>query len=90
MSEHTPGPWEVVDELNIIAADGYNLGGIADASEDEGGRPEEDRANARLIGAAPEMLDTLKSIAHWLSDANVCCFPRNALHAVIEKAEGKS
>lgn len=43
--------------------------------------------DARLIAAAPEMLDALKAIQHWASDARIpCCFPRCLLNAALEKA----
>lgn len=62
MKKPTKGPWKVhVDGLRIVGADGYELCGIADCSEDEGGRPGEDQANARLIASAPAMLRALKA-----------------------------
>lgn len=62
-AEHTPGPWSIDESgLGIIGADGYSLCGIADGDEDQGCRPKEDRANARLIAAAPEMLEMLKEL----------------------------
>lgn len=49
---------------------------------------EEQRANARLIAAAPTMLEALEAIVHWMSDANIpCCFPRNAVLQAIETAK---
>lgn len=70
-AKHTPGPWSINEQFICdVQAGGYK---IATAwSEDEAGRtiripngfnaptPEEQEANARLIAAAPEMLDMLK------------------------------
>lgn len=57
MSAHTPGPWtHEVHELSsgysaiVYDANGYRLGGFDHLTE----------ADARLIAAAPEMLDALK------------------------------
>lgn len=61
MSKHTPGPWNVIEGV----ADG---GGIAIGPDLEDVGPHalvtfnggESEANARLIAAAPEMLDALR------------------------------
>lgn len=42
-------PWIVKSELTIKGADGYELCSIPECDGDEGGRPEEDRANAKRI-----------------------------------------
>jgi len=54
--KHTPGPWHTggQDDRIIYAADGF---AVADATVFHG-RPE--THNARLIAAAPELLDALK------------------------------
>jgi hypothetical protein len=70
MSEHTPGPWTispacgdfVVPQLDGfpsgVAAVAVALRGAPNRSEEEVG------ANARLIAAAPELLDALKNLMH--------------------------
>ena len=57
MSEHTPGPWsESPDGSTIYGVDGVPVARIAAA-----GRPGDARsANARLIAAAPDMLEALE------------------------------
>lgn len=72
MSEHTPGPWaaEKVNERKIrqwsIRAQGaapvisYELATLS------GHDPVRDKANARLIAAAPELLEALRQAAMWL------------------------
>lgn len=48
-------------------------------------------ANGHLIAAAPLMLEALKSVAYWLSDANLpCCFPRQLVFDAIDSAENKA
>jgi len=64
---HTPGPWKVDKELNsfrgqwLIAIDVGDRGRGMAVSETIGGTGDE-RANARLIAAAPELLEALKEI----------------------------
>jgi len=62
MSKHTPGPWENSDESEG-GEDWYReYLQIGPARIDIGRGPAdpEDRANARLIAAAPELLEALK------------------------------
>lgn len=72
---HTPGPWKVGSESEndaeaeeIVAADGSRViawtSNTFDATADDGYGAEiitdEDRANGRLIAAAPELLKALR------------------------------
>ncbi len=73
-TQHTPGPWEVAtDGATVLAgqfdefvadcqSDGYN----AESAYDQ------DRANARLIAAAPELLEACRNSlnALWAKGAN--------------------
>lgn len=75
MSRHTPGPWMVTDsggDVNVM--DGCSIG-IDDEFGADGGRtyflatvvhgdPDELRANAELVAAAPELLAALKKLLH--------------------------
>jgi hypothetical protein len=90
VSKPTPGPWSIEDAFDIIAADGYNLVSVADASIDEGGRPSEDKANARLIAAAPEMLEALEFVETMLilKDAKAPDTLK-VVRAAIAKAKGE-
>lgn len=60
MSKHTPGPWTVGPDsrdklsLCIVSKTGYN---ITDVTNSQQGR-----ADARLIAAAPNLLQVLKDI----------------------------
>lgn len=63
---HTPGPWkEVRDCLNStdIRAKKDALVAYVVANEDGDNLTDEDHANARLISAAPDLLEALK-VAH--------------------------
>lgn len=70
--KHTPGPWNVNDERgidgNIYIEDA--LGVVAIVT---------DEANARLIAAAPELLEALKVLTHGYSEVG------NLYHDVSRK-----
>lgn len=64
MSKHTPGPWRQFEHNgNVMVCAGPShlatvaIGGAMDESSD--------RANARLIAAAPELLDALRTILEY-------------------------
>lgn len=65
MSGHTPGPWEVeyvIDgafEVRHVQSDDYF---VVAARNSMPSRHAEFAANARLIAAAPELLDALKAL----------------------------
>lgn len=101
MSGHTPGPWEwwqpTDDELLIRSRfqdeQGRRATAYPAAINVNGSMPYE--ANARLIAAAPDMLEALKRIAEWndgsrpLGDEPWLEMVDIALPA-IAKAEGRS
>lgn len=90
---HTPGPWEVVDRTCVrgpFAMGDHERQGLHIASiplylpECEG------RANARLIAAAPELLEVLQGLLSAVSvridDPRIAHFDK--AHAVVAKATG--
>lgn len=71
MTEHTPGPWTVSrTKRDILGPDGIEV--VAYAYE----------RDARLIAAAPELLEALESV-----EASGYVFPE--VRAAIAKARGK-
>jgi hypothetical protein len=70
MSEHTPGPWIVDREFNVIQSQSRRsvatTGGHSNSSDVEGVHVE-NVANARLIAAAPELLEACKRAVAILS-----------------------
>jgi hypothetical protein len=91
---HTPGPW-VLDGDDIIERTGF-LGGVYVAHKDSGRVAEafvncrvttddECRANARLIAAAPDLLNALKTLASVAESRGI---PADAARAAIAKATG--
>jgi hypothetical protein len=63
-TQHTPAPWSY-DEFNgkLWITDDTCIGTIAQlVTDSEKGNWDEDKANARLIAAAPELLAALQEI----------------------------
>lgn len=101
MSEHTPGPWKVTQEICVVSlgelSKSGNKANIATCwphtwlGEKDSVRRM--KANARLIAAAPELLDTLQEVFNDLCQGAI----PNAddswwekARAAIAKAKGES
>ena len=98
MLKHTPAPW-VIDEESIdlfefelethriwINAHGMHIGYV------DGPRTEERKANARLIAAAPDLLDALLAVRAWDVSNLALDIPlevRQQIQAAIVKATGE-
>ena len=90
----TQGKWEI-NEYGILNADGMELGKVYFNDVDEDSLAESE-ANARLIAAAPELLDACKAIIE-AKDEYPLQDPRELCNAIdfeqirdaIAKAEGK-
>ena len=101
----TPGPWEAdycpsedrIGFYSIEALITHRHGPVADTmNRDYCISPEEDRANARLIASAPELLAELQNIANadprnWNEEMRdqFQQWAQNRARAAIAKAEGK-
>lgn len=85
MSKHTKGPWKqhLVDETVIIDSRREQ---IAQACGDYPLNAVEIEANARLIAAAPDLLEALKHAVHWHDQLNAKDIAK--MEAAIAKAEG--
>jgi hypothetical protein len=75
---HTPGPWTVEGESSndgeaeVIVAENRTICWTANSwatDSDEEVISREDRANARLIAAAPELLHSLKAAVESINEA---------------------
>ena len=91
-TKHTPGPWNT-DEQVIFASSGEAVASTWKFGQfDTGGRGShaEAEANARLIAAAPDMLDALHqwAAAERMEDAEELENARKSRDAAIAKAEG--
>jgi hypothetical protein len=102
---HTPGPWHLARPWTIREPNGHDLTRIpihgpkgehiADCLEWDGDLPEnkdEIRANARLIAAAPELLEVVEGIARTAClrqfIGNKCICWSCKAKAAIAKAKG--
>lgn len=81
MSEHTPGPWTLgkkekgwqhIDSENLYSP-WYQLASVA--FQNRNYQHPESQANARLIAAAPCLLDALEQVLSsldWIESSSVC------------------
>ena len=99
-TKHTPGPWMIErygSHKDLVIAPGADIetAGIAEVDR-RPGDPDGPTPNARLIAAAPEMLEALRSLAdavdvteipQWVPALGTAY---DAARAAIAKAEGES
>lgn len=88
-TNHTPGPW-VADDMRVMWG-GYFV--AACDGKGDIGRQEESRANARLIAAAPDLLQVaLALVSAWDDEptdfAGEIAYQVKQARAAIEKAGG--
>lgn len=65
MSAHTAGPWAIdwnVSRIDVFSSDAATLIATIRRSTPSDGIDADARANARLIAAAPELLEALRNI----------------------------
>lgn len=95
MTQYTPGPWRVEcgddpeDWPNYfprVVTDGYSIIG----TEGMYGDRDVDLANARLIAAAPTMLDALKDALCSLEISQQSDYVTSRVRAAIDAAEGRT
>jgi hypothetical protein len=87
MSKHTSGPWYVEEEPAGILVVAEKPGLCVSVTVPGRKTTAEDRANARLIAAAPELLNALKTVLS--GDSHTWSQRAEKAIAVIAKAEGK-
>lgn len=69
MSKHTPGPWEMHGEFSgrdivqIETKHGYSVADVRNYN-----RSEQNKANAKLIAAAPDLLEALQNLIGEVKD----------------------
>lgn len=104
-SKHSPGPWIVdrhADNEELVVRSDPDWGIVANCQTDSYSLSEQEnlmaeiQANARLIAAAPEMLNMLLSVENWFREYDVQNGPDsgsqlllNNIRAAIAKATGE-
>lgn len=96
MNKHTPGPWHVVPygdgNQKVVCSDEAGNWRIAFMATSSGSREElaEIKANARLIAAAPELLEALKDLVTSVEALRVVGLDKEIelARAALSKAEG--
>ncbi len=87
--EHTPGPWGVAPNGKQVLAPHVIQRDNVLVRKLSGATPEQVEANARLIAAAPELLDALRKVLEFdgSGDAYQWDAIQDTAWAVIAKAE---
>ena len=89
ISKHTPGPWDM-DEGDYGI---YQIETSDQIAEVFSHHPDEElKANARLIAAAPELLEALRELLEYDGGAFCVCddpYAMDRARAAIAKAEGR-
>ena len=74
MSNHTPGPWKPIPygetiAIRSMATDAWNVATVNHGGNYDAGIPnKQNRVDARLIAAAPELLEALEYVVQWHKD----------------------
>ena len=91
MSKHTPGPWRVVDSWNDYMVESQNGEEII-WQDGPHNTPTINEANARLIAAAPDLLEALENLADYIDEraGDNECRPLENARAAIAKAKGEA
>lgn len=89
MNTHTKGPWgtfQDTDGTNVVYCNGDSIQRHVCYTSEGGVSDDEAEANARLIAAAPELLEALKIAQLWLDvDGR---YDMQGINAAIAKATG--
>ena len=93
---HTPGPWHLSGGEGrpplTICANKVGLGMVGIADVYYGDFPEVDTANARLMSAAPELLESLKDCLFLLEKvrSNPSCILDGEVIIMVAESEARS
>jgi len=96
MAEHTPGPWEVKHETNVVSSEGRTIANAATLfsnGPDWERVSDENKANAKLMAASPDLLSACEFALgliwnDYLTDEQNKS-NQNVLRAAIAKAKIK-
>jgi hypothetical protein len=89
---HTQGQWKADTNLGCkrisvkSSKAGKQVKRDSIACTDGLANEKEDRANALLMAAAPDMLDALMAVVHWWNEEKVSLFPKHIINLAVNKA----
>ena len=88
MPAFTPGPWAICEQNKHIVHSTINGRAVALAV---GLLDDEQRANARLIAAAPDLYNNVKALIHDIALSDECCIHGEIreLERIIDDIDGK-
>lgn len=87
MSKHTPGPWHIAYPYQT-AGWGLCVRSSSRILVRVVGRDQSQKeADARLIAAAPELLEALKAMLDYYGSNTACVYCQDMARAAIAKAE---
>lgn len=101
MNAHTPGPWQITEmdgEVNraVVGPDGELIADCFAPTAEDFNLPQDYEANARLIAAAPELLEALSHLLEMVSECQLNGilpdakeWPAEKARAAIAKAKGQ-
>ena len=94
LAQATPGPWYVTGKLTRYVEARIDGGLIQEVAacgptKADGGYGPQQEANARLIAAAPELLEALQSVLDNCLDSEGLCAAYAKARAAIAKATGE-
>ncbi len=87
MSKHTPGPWDVESDGTSVAM--ANQVCVVAPSPDWADN-DTTKANARLIAAAPELLEALSIVSRWLPAGDIARPDQIAIRDTVRAAIAKA
>jgi len=94
MSKHTPGPWySLKDTLHegqyFVRVQTYGYAPLATVRGDKRSTLKQSEANARLISAAPDLLEALKSLLWYVDQLEMVVYSAddNGTHEEVAKAK---
>lgn len=87
-TKHTPAPWTVNPKAKRNVRHG-NLTIANCSSSQDGSREEEEIANAKLIAAAPELLEALKIVRNYFGE-NDKTLAEHKMFAIADNAIKKA
>lgn len=91
MTQHTPGPWIMEHAQDVVTDTQHRIVAIAYDPQDQRSISEISNANARLICAAPDLLEALKIARRTIMGINPGAWGvMDKLDSAIAKAEGQA